>query len=84
MKLSTKILAMVSAVALLAACETAPKNGGDTGANGGRNLSFHRARLSQSAGFVPEQNLVGKAVRIWLNLDTRDGPLWGRIGHGIQ
>jgi signal peptidase I len=35
-------------------------------------------------GYVPAQNLVGKAVRIWLNLDTRDGPLWRRIGSAIQ
>ena len=33
---------------------------------------------------MPERNLVGKAVRIWLNWDLPDAPIWNRIGDPIQ
>ncbi len=37
-------------------------------------------------GFVPDDNLVGKATRIWFNWDLKrsGGPLWSRLGSAIK
>src|SRR5690606_996855 len=37
-------------------------------------------------GFVPDKNLVGRAVRIWMNWrwPSEGGPRWSRIGKGIE
>jgi signal peptidase I len=41
---------------------------------------------SRAWGLVPDQNLVGKATRIWFNFDLQRGSVvnWGRIGDAIQ
>jgi len=41
---------------------------------------------SRSWGLVPDENLVGKATRIWFNLDSQRSSVvnWSRIGDGIQ
>ena len=40
----------------------------------------------RSWGFVPEDNLVGKATRIWFNWDPQrsGGPIWSRLGTAIN
>ena len=42
------------------------------------------SRDSRFIGAIPEANLVGEAVRIWLNVDGLSWPKWERIGNKIQ
>lgn len=43
-----------------------------------------RSRDSRFIGAIPEQFLVGEAVRVWMHFVPWNAPNWGRIGMKIQ
>jgi signal peptidase I len=50
----------------------------------GDNRNDSKDSRFQDVGFVPDQNLVGHAVRIWMNWRLPGWPDWQRIGMRIQ
>ena len=52
----------------------------------GDNRDNSRDSRFEGVEYIPEENLVGRAVRIWMNWrwPSEGGPLWSRIGKGID
>ncbi len=50
----------------------------------GDNRDNSRDSRYQGVGIIPEANIVGKAVRIWMNWSFPKMPRWDRIGHKIN
>ena len=50
----------------------------------GDNRDNSRDSRFPEVGFVPAGNIVGKAVRIWLNWNLPHAPLWSRVGESIH
>jgi signal peptidase I len=43
-------------------------------------------RYLDEVGYIPEENIVGRAARVWLSWrwPSQGGPRWNRIGEGIE
>jgi signal peptidase I len=50
----------------------------------GDNRDNSRDSRFPEVGYVPADNVVGRAVRIWLNWNLPSAPLWDRIGQAIR
>ena len=50
----------------------------------GDNRDNSRDSRFPEVGYVPTDNVVGRAVRIWLNWNLPNAPLWERIGQAIR
>jgi len=50
----------------------------------GDNRDNSKDSRYQGVGIVPDANVVGKAVRIWMNWEFPQMPRWSRIGHEIS
>jgi signal peptidase I len=50
----------------------------------GDNRDNSRDSRFPEVGFVPSDNIVGRAVRIWFNWNLPNAPNWGRIGDPIS
>lgn len=50
----------------------------------GDNRDNSRDSRYDGVGMIPEGNVVGKAVRVWMNWDIPGMPRWGRIGQAID
>lgn len=50
----------------------------------GDNRDNSRDSRYQGVGIIPEDKVVGKAVRIWMNWSFPNMPRWGRIGDAIK
>jgi signal peptidase I len=50
----------------------------------GDNRDNSRDSRYQGVGIIPENKVVGKAVRIWMNWSFPGMPRWNRIGHAIN